>query len=98
LNEKYRSDELANPNALVQAFAGNLADTLLGTLDLPEFMPTAGGQNMEWTARRTRLKIGSEFVPVYRLETTLLGRHLRGCEHPRRNFAHPVARQRHRDY
>jgi hypothetical protein len=66
-------DELANPNALVQAFAGNLGDTLLGTLDLPDFAPTTGAQNLEWTARRTRLKIGAEFVPVYRLETTLLG-------------------------
>lgn len=65
--------ELANPNALVQAFAGNLADTLFGTMDLPDFMPLAGGQSMEWTSRRTRLKIGTEYVPVYRLETTLLG-------------------------
>ncbi|HXA43947.1 MAG TPA: hypothetical protein VNZ25_00450, partial [Candidatus Angelobacter sp.] len=34
---------------------------------------TTGAQNLEWTARRTRLKIGAEFVPVYRLETTVLG-------------------------
>ena len=59
--------------ALVQTFAGNLGDTLLGTMDLPDFVPRPGGQNLEWTARRTRLKIGAEFVPVYRLETTLLG-------------------------
>ena len=65
--------ELANPNALVQAFAGNLGDTLLGSLDLPDFTAPESGQNLEWNARRTRLKIGAEFVPVYRLEATLLG-------------------------
>jgi len=64
---------LANPNALVQAFTGNLADTLLGSMDLPDFAPMAGGQNLEWVARRTRLKIGAEYVPVYRLETTVVG-------------------------
>jgi len=65
--------ELANPGALLQAFFGNLADTLLGTIDLPDFTPITGMQTVEWTARRTRLKIGTEYVPVYRLETTVLG-------------------------
>jgi hypothetical protein len=30
-------------------------------------------QNIEWDARRTRVKIGTEAVPVYRLETSVLG-------------------------
>jgi hypothetical protein len=65
--------ELSNPSALLQTFFGNLADTLLGSLDLPDFTPVTMTQTVEWTARRTRLKIGSEYVPVYRLETTVLG-------------------------
>ena len=66
-------EELANPTAVVRAFAGNFADALLGVVDLPQFAPDAGPQKIEWDARRTRVKIGTEAVPVYRLETTALG-------------------------
>jgi hypothetical protein len=59
---------------ILRAFTGNFADALLGTMDLPDFMSGSGGQKIEWVARRTRLKIGTEFVPVYRLETSMLGR------------------------
>ena len=37
-------------------------------------MNTASAQSLQWSARRTRIRIGSEPVPVYRLETSLLGR------------------------
>lgn len=66
-------DELQNPDALVRAFAGNFADALLGTIDLPDFTPGGEGQKLTWDARRTRVKIGTEAVPVYRLETGALG-------------------------
>ena len=66
-------DELQNPDAVVRAFAGNFADLLLGALDLP-ILNTASAQSLQWSARRTRIRIGSEPVPVYRLETSLLGR------------------------
>ncbi len=65
--------ELENPGAIVRAFAGNFADVLLGMVDLPDFTPAADAQKIRWDARRTRVKIGSEAVPVYRLETTALG-------------------------
>ena len=45
-------------------------------------LPDAAGNSIEWDARRTRVKIGSEAVPVYRLETSLLGHAVsRGCQH-----------------
>jgi hypothetical protein len=66
--------DLENPGVLLRTFTGNFADALLGTMDLPDFMSESGGQKIEWSSRRTRLKIGTEFVPVYRLETSLLGK------------------------
>jgi hypothetical protein len=66
--------DLENPNALIRTFAGNFADALLGVVDLPDFTSDASGQKIQWDARRTRIKIGAESVPVYRLETSVLGR------------------------
>jgi hypothetical protein len=65
--------DVVNPNALIRTFAGNFADTLLGVMGLPDFSGL-GPQKIEWRSRRTRLKIGTETVPVYRLETDVLGR------------------------
>ncbi len=65
--------ELQNPNAIVRIFAGNFADTLLGVVDLPALAPASSTQKISWEARRTRAKIGHEFVPVYRLESSALG-------------------------
>lgn len=66
--------ELQNPDALVRAFAGNFAVALLGTMDLPALTPAAAEKKNSWDARRTRVKIGHESIPVYRLETAALGR------------------------
>jgi hypothetical protein len=66
--------DLQSPDALLRAFAGNFADALLGMMDLPEFPSAASAQKIAWDARRTRVKIGTEFVPVYRLTTRALGR------------------------
>ncbi len=65
--------DLQNPNALLRALMGNVADTLFGMVDLPDFTATAAAQKMEWHASRTRVKIGTEAVPVYRIETSALG-------------------------
>jgi hypothetical protein len=65
--------DLQNPNALVRALLGNTADTLFGMMDLPDLAGTAAAQKMEWHASRTRVKIGTEAVPIYRIETSLLG-------------------------
>ena len=68
--------DLASPGALLGAFGASFGgDGLLDTLDLP-FMPQTAdaiAQNINWEAHRDRLKIGSEPVSVYRLETHLMG-------------------------
>jgi hypothetical protein len=66
--------ELQNPDAMVHAFLGNFADALLGTVDLPDLTAVDEAQKISWDARRTRVKIGTEAVPIYRLETSVLGR------------------------
>lgn len=65
-------DELQNPDTLVRAFAGDFYDALLGGEDLPGLPADSLGQKIQWEARRTRIKIGTESVPVYRLETAIL--------------------------
>jgi hypothetical protein len=64
--------DLRNPNALIRVFAGNFADALLGMVDLPEMAPDANAQKIQLDARRIRVKIGTELVPVYQLETRVL--------------------------
>jgi hypothetical protein len=66
--------QLQNPSAIIRVFAGNFAETMLGALDLPELPTAVGAQKIPWEARRTRVKIGHELVPVYRLESSALGR------------------------
>jgi hypothetical protein len=67
--------DLQNPAAVIRAFAGNSADGLLDAVELPDFAPLAA-QKPEWRATRTRVKIGSESVPIYRLETGALGQNV----------------------
>jgi hypothetical protein len=66
-------EELQDPDALVREMAGNLTGDFLGAFEVSELLPDAATQKIEWDARRTRVKIGSEAVPVYRLETSVLG-------------------------
>ncbi len=73
LERDFTFAELQNPGTIVRAFAGNFADVFFGVADLPGLMPDAAAQKIEWDARRTRIKIGTETVPVYRLETSVLG-------------------------
>jgi hypothetical protein len=66
--------ELADPNAVVRALAGNFGGGFLGLLDLSALPPEspALSQPIVWDAHRDRLKIGNEPVSVYRLETRML--------------------------
>lgn len=66
--------ELQNPGTLVHVIAGNFGDALIEAMDLPELPTTRVAQQLQWSAIRTRARIGKEFVPVYRLETSVLGR------------------------
>lgn len=65
---------LQNPTLLAREFLGGFAGPALDALNLPDFQNLAGTRTIEWTACRTRVKIGAEPVPVYRLQTFLLGR------------------------
>jgi hypothetical protein len=62
--------DLQNPNALLRALGGGLADEL----DLPVIpsSPAAVTDTVKWEAHRDRLIIGHEPVTVYRLETRVL--------------------------
>ena len=63
--------DLQNPEALFRTFVGDFASSLLGGMELPVLPPTSTATPM-WTARRTRVKIGTEPVPVYQVETRVL--------------------------
>ncbi len=65
--------ELQNPNTLLRALVGNFADSLFSMMDLPDIASTSTAQKLAWRASRTRVKIGTEAVPVYRIETDFLG-------------------------
>ena len=65
--------DLQNPAGIVRAFTESFGYEFPGGYDWTGFLPD-DSQNIEWDARRTRIKIGSEAVPVYQLETTVLGR------------------------
>jgi hypothetical protein len=74
LERDFAFADLQNPGVIARALTGNLADGFWGAFDLPETLPDAAAQKIEWDARRTRVKIGTEAVPVYQLETIVLGR------------------------
>ncbi len=65
--------DLQNPGTIVQALAGPVTGDFWAAPDLAGILPDTAAQRIEWDARRTRVKIGSEAVPVYRLETSVLG-------------------------
>jgi len=66
-------DQLQNPEIILGLLGGNPASGFLGPLDLAEVLPGAAAGKLEWDARRTRVKIGAEAVPIYRVETSFLG-------------------------
>jgi hypothetical protein len=67
-------DDLQNPNKWLGAFSGNPGGAGIAGLDLPVLPPTSTrfAQDLHWEARRERLTIGREPVPVYRLATRVL--------------------------
>ena len=73
LERDFTFTDLQNPGALGRDLTGNFADGWLGGFDFLELAPAATAEKIQWDARRTRVKIGTEAVPVYRLETSLLG-------------------------
>ncbi|HVU27716.1 MAG TPA: hypothetical protein VHG71_08280 [Verrucomicrobiae bacterium] len=70
--------DLQNPAAAMRALTGNFGGGLLGELDLPELPQnlSSSSQSIHWEARRDRMKMGHEFISVYRLETQVLQNHI----------------------
>jgi hypothetical protein len=64
--------DLQDPGALIRMLTGNVGGDFFGALDAAELLPGAT-QRIEWEARRTRERIGTEAVPIYRVETSVLG-------------------------
>jgi hypothetical protein len=64
--------DLQDPGAIFQLLAGNQAGELFGALGATGMLRDAATR-IEWNARRTRVRLGGETVPVYRLETSALG-------------------------
>ena len=67
--------DLASPGMLLSAFGASFSGGLVDALDLPPLSDgtLAVAHNLNWEAHRDRLKIGSEPISVYRLETHVLG-------------------------
>ena len=76
LERDFAFADLQNPTGIMRGFVGDFADSVLEAFDLPDLAALPAAQKLEWTASRTRVKIGTEDVPVYRLETSVLGRNL----------------------
>ena len=64
--------ELQNPATIIRSVLGDDSEVLPGGFELPSLAP-AVAPKIQWIACRTRVRIGTETVPVYRLETGTLG-------------------------
>ena len=64
--------ELEKPDALIRTIAGNFAGALLGAV-IPSNAANTATPKIQWNARLTRVKLGGALVPVYQLETRVLG-------------------------
>ncbi len=65
-------DQLNSSGAILQTLLGDAAEPFRDALDLPD-LPGTIGDPMPWSAYRTRVKIGTEPVPIYHVESSLLG-------------------------
>jgi hypothetical protein len=68
--------ELQKPDALLTVLLGGFATTLLETMELTDLENLPSVASPAWKAVRTRTKIGTETLPIYRLQTSLLGRNV----------------------
>lgn len=67
-------EKLQQPDAALRALLGNYAGAVLAVVDLPDLENLTVETSPEWTAVRTRARIGKETMPIYQLKTTVLGR------------------------
>ena len=73
LEREVTLSDLQDPGAVVRMLTANMGGGFLGWFDTADILPDTASQKVEWDARRTRVKIGTEAVPVYQLETSVLG-------------------------
>ena len=72
LRRTFTFAELRDPNQILRSFAGDLAGGPAGALLGLELPALTTADSLQWHAWRTRLRVGHELVPVYRLETRVL--------------------------
>jgi hypothetical protein len=73
LERDFSFADLQNPASFIPVLTGNFGEGFWGGYDWSAVLPQAS-RDIEWDAHRTRVKVGAESVPVYRLETAVLGR------------------------
>lgn len=66
-------NDLKNPNVLIARLTGGFGNPVLESFDLPNFNAVSSARHLEWSAVRMRVRIGSQTIPIYRLETAALG-------------------------
>jgi hypothetical protein len=73
-HHSYKFSELKNPESLLRAFGNHFLGDLFNTFGIAPGMLKPGNVSLglEWEAHTDRRKIGSTFVPVYRLQAPLL--------------------------
>ncbi len=64
--------ELQNPGTVLRTLLGDGGEIFPSGFEMPGLTPAAAPP-IQWTASRTRVQIGGETVPVYRLATGALG-------------------------
>ena len=70
----YTFAELRTPDKILRDLAGPDLSAAIATLrlSLPRIGSAAAGPALQWEARHDRLRVGSNFIRVYRLEVRLL--------------------------
>lgn len=76
MERTFTEADLRNPGKIVRELGGGAAPAMLAALGIPLQLPDAGAASLrlKWEASSDRLKIGRNYVRVYRLETRLLER------------------------
>jgi hypothetical protein len=72
LRRTFTFAELRDPGQILRSFTGDLAGGPAGALLGLELPALTAADSLQWHAWRTRLRVGHELVPVYRLETRVL--------------------------
>ena len=69
--------DLRNPEKMLRELGVSALPAVLATLGLPlpQARPSSVALGLKWDARNDRLKVGNNFIRVYRLEASLFDRY-----------------------